>query len=224
MYLIFFRSGVFFGKESACNEEDTEARFWSRGQEDPLEQEMETHSSILAWKKIPWTEKPGILQSKSLQRVKPNWATKHCPALLQLRQIVRGKTAYAQHFIPVSWNSSTLATWCGELTHWKRPWCWERLRAGGEGDDRGWDGWTASPTRWIWVWVDCGSWWWAGRPGVLWFMGSQRVGHDWATELNWTEFLMVWKHWSRLWGCCYAVSVTVLSEDYNLFLILTMDS
>ena len=84
-----------------------------------------------------------------------------------------------------SWNSNTLATWCEELTYLKRPWCWERLRAGREGDNRGWDGWMASPTRRTWVWVDSGSWWWTGRPGVLWFMGSQRVGHDWATELNW---------------------------------------
>ena len=65
----------------------------------------------------------------------------------------------------------------------------ERLRAGGEGDDREWDGWMASPTRWTWVWVDSGSWWWTGRPGVLQFMGSQRVGHDWATELNWIELM-----------------------------------
>ena len=86
-----------------------------------------------------------------------------------------------------SWNSNTLATLCEELTHWKRRWCWERLRARGEGDDRGWDGWMASLTQWIWVWVDSGSWWWTGRPGVLRFMGSQRVGHNWATELNWTE-------------------------------------
>ena len=85
-----------------------------------------------------------------------------------------------------SWNSSTLATWCKELTHLKRPWCWERLKAGGERDDRGWDGWMASPTWWTWVLVDSGSWWWTGRPGMLWFMGSQRVGHDWETELNWT--------------------------------------
>ena len=85
------------------------------------------------------------------------------------------------------WNSSTLATSCKELTHWKRLWCWEGLRAGGEGDDRGWDGWMASPTRWMWVWVNSGSWWWIGRPGVLRFMGSQRVRHDWATELNWTD-------------------------------------
>ena len=58
---------------------------------------------------------------------------------------------------------------------------------GGEGDDREWDGWMASLTRWTGVWVNSGSWWWTGRPGVLRFMGSQRVGHDWATELNWTE-------------------------------------
>ena len=84
-----------------------------------------------------------------------------------------------------SWNSNTLATWCEDLTRLKRPWCWERLRAGWEGDGRGWDGWMVSPTQWTWVWVDSGSWWWTGRPGVLWFMGSQKVRHDWATELNW---------------------------------------
>jgi len=71
------------------------------------------------------------------------------------------------------------------LTHWKRPWCWERLKAGGEGANRGWDGWMASPTWWAWVWVNSGSWWWTGKPGVLQSMGSQRVGHDWVTELNW---------------------------------------
>ena len=83
-----------------------------------------------------------------------------------------------------SWHSNTLATWCEELTHLKRPWFWEGLGTG-EGDDRGWDGWMASPTRWTWVWVNSRSWWWTGRPGVLWFMGWQRVGHDWVTELNW---------------------------------------
>ena len=84
-------------------------------------------------------------------------------------------------------NSSSLATSCEELTHWKRLWCWEGLGAGGEGDDRRWDGWMASLTRWTWVWVNFGSWWWTGRPGVLQFMGLQRVGHDWATEPNWTD-------------------------------------
>ena len=84
-------------------------------------------------------------------------------------------------------DSKTLAFWCEKLTHWKRPWCWERLKVGGEEDNREWDGWTASPTQWTWIWVDARSWWWAGRPGVLQSMGSQRVRHDWATELNWTE-------------------------------------
>jgi len=85
-----------------------------------------------------------------------------------------------------SWNFNTLATWCEELTQWKRPRCWERLRVGGEGDDRGWDGWMASPTQCTWVWVDSTSWWWTERPGELRFMGSQRVRHDWTTEPNWT--------------------------------------
>ena len=86
-----------------------------------------------------------------------------------------------------SWNSNILAIWCKELTYLKRPWCWERLKAGGEGDDRGWDGWMASLNQWTGVWVNSASWWWTGRPGVLQFMGSQRVGHDWVTELNWTD-------------------------------------
>ena len=89
-----------------------------------------------------------------------------------------------------SWNSSTLATSCEELTHRKRLGCWEGLGAGGEGDDRGRDGWMASPTRWMWVWVNSRSWWWTGKPGVLQFMGSQRVGHDWATELNWSDLAL----------------------------------
>ena len=83
-----------------------------------------------------------------------------------------------------SWNFNTLATSCKELTHWKRLWCWERLKAGGEGDDRGWDSWMASLTQWTWVWASSGSWWWTGKPGMLQSMGSQRVGHDWATELT----------------------------------------
>ena len=65
------------------------------------------------------------------------------------------------------WNSNTLATWLEEMTHWKRLWCWERLKARREGDDKGWDGWMASLTRWIWVWVSSGSWWWTGKPAML---------------------------------------------------------
>ena len=84
-------------------------------------------------------------------------------------------------------DSNTLDTWCKELTHWKRPWCWERLKLGGEGGDRGWDGWMASLTQWTWVWINSGSWWWTGWPGVLQSMGLQRVEQDWVTELNWSE-------------------------------------
>ena len=82
-----------------------------------------------------------------------------------------------------------------ELTHWKRHWCWERLKAGGEGDDRGWGGWMASPTQWTWVWASSGSWWWRWKPGMLQSMGSQRVEQNWVTELNWNE------HWGLpRWG------------------------
>ena len=88
-----------------------------------------------------------------------------------------------------SWNSNNLATWSNELTHLKRPWCWERLKAEGEGDDRGWNSWMASLTQWTLVWVDSDSWWWTGRPGMLQSMGSQRVKHEWATELNWTDWV-----------------------------------
>ena len=72
-----------------------------------------------------------------------------------------------------------------QLTHWKRPWCWERLKAGGKGDDRGWDGWMASMICWTWVWAISRSLWWTGKPGLLRSMGLQRVRHDW---LNWTRF------------------------------------
>ena len=83
-----------------------------------------------------------------------------------------------------AWNSNTLATWCEELTHWKRSWCWERLKTGGAGDDWGWDGWIASLTHCMWVWVNSGGRCWTGGPGVLQSIGSQGVGHDWATELK----------------------------------------
>ena len=83
-----------------------------------------------------------------------------------------------------SWNSSTLATWCEELTHLKRPWCWERLKVGGEGDDRGWDGWMASPTQWTWVWVNYGSWWWTEKPGIHGVTKSQ-IQLSNLTGMNW---------------------------------------
>ena len=83
-----------------------------------------------------------------------------------------------------SWKFNTLATWCEELTHLKRLWCWERLKVGGEGDDRGWDGWMASPTWWPWVWVGSGSWWWTGKPGMLQSMSKES---DMTERLNWTD-------------------------------------
>ena len=101
-----------------------------------------------------------------------------------------------------------MATRCKVQTHLKRPWCWERLKAKGEGDNRGWDGWMASPTQWTWVWVNSGSWWWTGRPGVLQSMGLQRVGQDWEAEIS--DYTMQFisnlscrwsdtKYWSTAW-------------------------
>ena len=114
-----------------------------------------------------------------------------------------------------SWNSNTLATSCEELTLWKRLWCWEGLWAGGEGDDRGWDGWMASLTQWTWVWVNSGSWWWTGRPGVLRFMGLQRVEHDWATELNWINSVL--KHLQPTNIFMVTLSEQVLDGIFNYF-------
>ena len=98
-----------------------------------------------------------------------------------------------------SWNSNTLATWCEELTHWKRPWCWERLKAGGEGDDRGWDGLMASPTQWTWVWVNSGSWWWKGGLACCGPWGLRES--DTPEWLNWTECTVKGCVWNR--GKCF---------------------
>ena len=101
-----------------------------------------------------------------------------------------------------SWSSNTLATWCKELIHWKRLWCWERLMGEREGDNRWWNDWVASPTQWTWVWANSGRWWRTGKPVqvklaplwsrnkgsqrlVLQSMGLQRVRHDQATEQQW---------------------------------------
>ena len=94
---------------------------------------------------------------------------------------------YSLEGLMLKWNSNTLATWCEELTHLKRPWCWERLRAGGEEDNRGWDGWMASSARWTWVWASSGSWWWTGKPAVRGVSKSKTQLSNWTdwTELNW---------------------------------------
>ena len=96
-----------------------------------------------------------------------------------------------------NWNSNILATWCEELTHWKRPWCWEKLKVGGEGDNRRWDGWMASPTQWTWVWVNSRSWWWTGKPAVLQSMRLQ--SQTWLND--WTEQVLT----SNCCGCQYTV-------------------
>ena len=98
-------------------------------------------------------------------------------------------------------KAETPVLWPPHAKSWLigKDWCWEGLGAGGEGDDRGWDGWMASLTQWTWIWVNSGSWWWIGRPGMLRFMGSQRVGHDWATELNWTDDTVNRKYLARCW-------------------------
>ena len=97
-----------------------------------------------------------------------------------------------------------LATWYEELTHWKRPWCWERLNARGEGNDRERDSWMTSLTRWTWAWASSGSWWWTG---VLQSMGLQSVGPDWATELNWWQTLLL----------AYPASTAFFMECFILF-------
>ena len=94
-------------------------------------------------------------------------------------------------------KAETPVLWPPHVKSWfiGKDWCWEGLGAGEEGDDRGWDGWMASLTRWTWIWVNSRSWWWTGRPGMLRFMWSQRVGHDWVTELNWCTELcsLTWR-------------------------------
>ena len=155
------------------------------------------------------TEEPGMLQSMGSQTARYYLATEQQAYIHKTNFILYtvlyiygklGGGAWHTHTTikPVSskgnlniywkdwrWSSNALATCREEPTLWKRPWCWERLKARGEGDDRLWDGWMASLTQRTWVWVGSGSWWWTGKPGVLQSMGSQRVGHDWMTELNW---------------------------------------
>ena len=129
-----------------------------------------------SWERVPWTARRS--NQSILKEISPECSLEGL--MLKVNTLMMLKV-------------NTLAIWCEELTHLKRPWCWERLKAGGEGDDRGWDGWMASLTQCTWVWVNSRSWWWTGRPGVLWSMGSQRVGRDWGTELNiWNVYIYIY--------------------------------
>ena len=97
------------------------------------------------------------------------------------KQSILKKSTLNIHWKYWGWSCNTLVTWCKELTHWKRSWCWKRLRTGEVGD-RGWDGWMASSAQWTWVWANLGRYWRTGKTGVLQSTGSQRVGHNWVTE------------------------------------------
>ena len=125
-------------------------------------------SELWCWRRllrVPWTARRS--NQSILKEISPGCSLEGLMLKLKL-----------QYFGHLMWRVDSL----------RRLWCWEGLGAGGEGDDRGWDSWMASPTWWTWVWVNSGSWWWTGRPGVLWFMGSQSRTQliNW-TELNWTD-------------------------------------
>ena len=139
---------------------------------------MTTHSSTLAWR-IPsrgiWHRvAKSLTVLKQCKEIQPVHSEGDQPWDFFGRNDAKAET-------PVLWPPHAKGWLIG------KDWCWVGLGAGGEGDDRGWDGWMASLTRWTCVSVNSGSWWWTGRPGVLRFMESQRVGHNWATELNWTD-------------------------------------
>jgi len=113
--------------------------------------------------RVPWTARKS--NQSILKEISPEYSWEGLMLKLKL-----------QYFSQLIWRTDSL----------EKTWCWERLEVGGEGDNRGWDGWIASPPWRTWVWASSRSWWWTGKPGVLQSMGSQRVRHDWVTELNWT--------------------------------------
>ena len=161
-----------------------ETQVWSLGQKDSPGKGMATHSSILAWE-ISWTGEPGRLQSMGLQSVGHDWVTN---TRIHIHWIFIGRTD-AEAEAPVLWPP---ILW-QRTDSLEKPWCWERLKAGGEGYKRGWDGWKASPTQWTWVWADSRRWWRTGNPGVLQSMGSQRVRHDWVTKQQHYVFIVIKK-------------------------------
>ena len=112
------------------------------------------------------------------------WTTRRCKQDARISILKEISPEYSLEGLMLKLKLQYFSHWSKEMTPLKRPWCWERLKVGGEGADRGWDGWMASPTQWTWIWVNSGSWWWTRRSGVLQSMGSQRVRHDWVTEPN----------------------------------------
>ena len=125
---------------------------------------------LLCWRRllrVPWTEWRS--HKSILKEISPECSLEGLMLKLKL-----------QYFGHLMWRADSQ----------KRSWCWERLKAGGEGDYKGWNVWMASPTQWTWVWVNSKSWWWTRRPGMLQSMRLQRVRHDCITELNWTKTLL----------------------------------
>ena len=150
---------------------------------------------LWCWKtllRVPWTTRRS--NQSILKEISPEYSLEGLMLKLKLQ--------YFGHLIE-------------ELTHWKRPWCWERLKAG-EGDDRRWGDWMASPTQWTWVWVNSESWWWTGNPGVLQSMGSQRVRHDWVTELNWTIYSRKEKEKESFITACETGTTQILKSDKDI--------
>ena len=140
-------------------------------------------------------------------------------SLLDCKEIKSVNSKGNQRWILIGRNNAkaetpnTLATWCEELTHWKRPWCWERLKVGGEGDDRGWDGWMASLTQWTWVSANSGRWWRRGKPGGLQSMESQRVGQDWVNNNNILREVLKWVNDFIL----FFTGICILKEEDQAF-------
>ena len=157
----------------------------SLGWEDPLETGTATHSIILAWR-IPWIEEPGRLQSIVLEKILES------PYSCKKIKPVHPKGNQSSIFIGrPNAEAEAPILWPTDMKNWligKDPDAgkdWRREEKGTTEDEM--VGWMASPTQWTCVWVSSGSWWWTGKPDVLQSMGSQKVGHNWATELNWTE-------------------------------------
>ena len=139
--------------------------------------------------RIPWTARRS--NQSILNEINPEYPLE--------RLVLKVKLQYFGHLMQ------------REPTHWKRPWCWERLKAGRQGDDRGRDGWMASRTQWTWVWASSVRWWRTGKPGVLQSMESKRVRHDWMTEQQQMCMHM----------CAFAKATPAWSTNIRMLLLLS---